>query len=93
MVAEPKVISVPPDSELARVLEEVAAGNVVLENAGKRFRVVPEREDPFAGYDPERVRQALVRSFGSLKGLDIETFLEELREQRGQDRFDLPTER
>ena len=93
MIAEPKVIPVPPDSELARVLDEAAAGNVVLETAGKRFRVVPERDDPFAGYDPEHVRKALDRSFGSLKGLDVDAFLEDLREQRGQSRFDLPAER
>ena len=83
MVAEPKVIPIPPDSELARLLDEAATGNVVLENAGKRFRVVPERDDPFAGYDPEQVRKALDRSFGSLKGLDVGAFLKEVREQRG----------
>jgi hypothetical protein len=93
MVAEPKVIPVPPDSELARILDEAADGDVILVNAGKRFRVVPERDDPFAGYDPEHVRKALDRSFGSLKGLDVDTFLKEVREQRGQDRFDLPAER
>jgi hypothetical protein len=92
MIAEPKVIPVDPESELGRVLEEAAAGNVVLERVGKRFRVTEVRPDPFAAYDPVRVQQALDQSFGSLQGLDLETFLSELREQRGQDRFDLPGE-
>jgi hypothetical protein len=93
MVAEPKVMMVPPDSELARLLDEAAGGDVILVNAGKRFRIVQERGDPFAAYNPEQVRQALDLGFGSLKGLDLETFLEDLREQRGQSRFDLPAER
>ena len=90
MVAAPKVIPVDPESELARLLQEAADGDVVLERAGKRFRVVEERPGPLASYDSVRVNQALDRSFGSLKGLNVEEFLDELRAQRGQERFDLP---
>lgn len=88
MIAEPKVIPVEPDSDLGSILDEALARDVVLVREGRRFRVSRD-DDPFASYDAERVQQALDRSFGVLRGLDIERFLEGLREQRGQDRFDL----
>lgn len=87
MVAEPRVIPVAPDSDLESILDEASTGDVVLVRGGRRFRISRD-DDPFANYDAERVQQALDRSFGVLKGIDIERFLEELREQRGQDRFD-----
>jgi hypothetical protein len=45
----------------------------------------PSEYDPWADYDPDRVRAALHRARGSLAGLDVETFLAELREAREQD--------
>jgi hypothetical protein len=80
-----KTITVEPDSEVARVLEQAAGSPILIETRGARYRVVREGEDPFANYDPERARAAADRAFGSLKGIDVEKFLAELKEQRAQD--------
>ena len=42
MVAERIVIPVPPNSELARLLDEAVAGDVVLEIGRRCFRIVYE---------------------------------------------------
>ncbi len=85
MAAALKTITVEPDSEVAQVLDQATEEPILIETRGARFRVVREREDPFANYDPERVRSALDAMFGTLKGIDVDAFLAELREQRGQD--------
>ncbi len=64
-INEPLTIKVDPDSALARALDE-AATSVVLERNGVRYRVSPEADDPWAGYDPERVRAGLRRFAGTL---------------------------
>lgn len=85
MATAPKTITVEPDSEVARVLEQAAEAPILVESRGTRYRVVREGGDPFANYDPERARAAAERAFGSLKGIDVEAFLAELKEQRAQD--------
>ena len=44
----------------------------------------PEPRDIWAGYNPERVRQALRKSAGALADVDREELLADLREQREQ---------
>ena len=86
MAAEPKVIRVPPGSELDGIIEEATKTTIVLERNGRRFRLVREEEtEPFAQYDPERARAALKRVAGMFEGIDTEALKAELREQRGQD--------
>src|SRR5262245_45874917 len=46
---------------------------------------LPEQADIWAGYDPERVRQALVASAGILRGVDVERLKADLAAQRVQD--------
>lgn len=41
--------------------------------------------DIWADYDPEKVREALRRSAGALKGLDTKQFIQYIYEARGQD--------
>lgn len=89
-MAEPeRHIPVDQDSELGKVLDEVWAGGelVVLEINGHSYRLTPQpqtADDPWKGYDPERVKQALVASAGAFAGMDTERLKRELREQRGQ---------
>jgi hypothetical protein len=85
MTAALKTITVEPDSEVAQVLEHANEAPILIETRGARFRVVREGDDPFANYDPERARAAAHRAFGSLKGINIEEFLAELKEERAQD--------
>jgi hypothetical protein len=92
MATEPKTIIVEPGSELADVVDQAANGPVVLEKNGQRFRLTRDTDDPMANYDPERTREALRRSFGTLRGVDAEELKRYLREQRGQDSIGRPAE-
>ena len=80
MVAGPKVITVEPDSDLGRILDEATERGAVLEKGGIRFRILRE-----PAQETDQAWDALQRSFGILKGIDRERLKAELREQRGQD--------
>ncbi len=82
MAQEPLTIPIDPTSDLARILSEAKAP-VVLESDGIRYTV--EREDVFAGYDPQAALRALRRGRGALEGVDIELLLADLDDQRSQD--------
>jgi hypothetical protein len=80
-----KTVVVDPDGEVARVLTHALDEPILIDTRRARFRVVQEADDPFADYDPERARAALDGLAGTLKGVDVEALLAELREQRAQD--------
>jgi hypothetical protein len=61
-----KTIKVDPDSELARALDEATAAPVVLERNGTRYRVSLEADDPWANYDPAKLRAGLRRAAGTI---------------------------
>lgn len=86
MAREPRKIHVTPGSELARLLEEAAVAPLILEKDGERYRLNREEgtEDIWAGYDPEKVREALMQSAGALAHVDREELLADLHEQREQ---------
>ncbi|MGH2533591.1 MAG: hypothetical protein ACRDJW_14935 [Thermomicrobiales bacterium] len=92
MATEMKTIIVEPDSELAAVVEQAAEAPILLEKNGQRFRLTRESEDRIANHDPERTREALRRSFGTLRGVDVEDLKRDLREQREQDSIGRPSE-
>ncbi len=83
MATESKVISVAPESELGRFLEEIGEAPVVLEKDGGRNVLAREdAHDIWADYDPEKVRQALLRSAGALADIDRESLLSDMRAGR-----------
>lgn len=82
MAQKPLTILIDPTNDLARILSE-ARVPVVLESDGIRYTV--EREDVFAGYDPQAALRALRRGRGALEGIDIELLLADLDDQRSQD--------
>lgn len=57
------------DEALSRLLEKAAGKPVVIEHNGVRYRVTPE--DPFAFYDPEKVKAAIDAGFGAWKDADF----------------------
>lgn len=69
------------DEALANLLEQAAGQPVIVEANGVRYRIEPE--DPFAFYDPEKMRAAIHAGAGALKGLDVEQFRKDIREARG----------
>ncbi len=66
MTKEPLTITIDPDSELGRALVETDGLPIVLERNGARFRVTREPDDPWANYDPKKVRAALRAVAGTL---------------------------
>jgi len=72
MAREIKRVKVLPGSDLDRLLEEAARGPLLLERDGERYRV--EREDIWADYDAEKVRESVAKYAGSWKDVDLEAF-------------------
>jgi len=72
------------DSELARFLDEIDKWPVILEKDGELYRLTKET-DIWAGYDPERARQALRKSAGALRDVDRTELLLEIHAAREQD--------
>jgi len=68
MVAKSKSIAVTDETDLPRLLDEAADAPLILERDGVRFRLSREdaADDPWAGYDPERVRAAVRAFAGSI---------------------------
>jgi hypothetical protein len=66
MTKEPFTITIDPDSELGRALDETNGEPVVLLRGGTRFRVIREAEDPWATYDPAKLRAGLKKVAGLL---------------------------
>jgi hypothetical protein len=74
-----KTFFVTPGSELDRVLDEAAAGPVLIERDGDRFRLTKEPDDEiWADYDPEAVRRALTETAGSWADLDVDKMIEDI---------------
>lgn len=69
---EPLTITIDPDSDLGRALDESGDEPVVLLQGTNRFRVVREGaesrtdDDLWANYDPEKLRQALHEIAGTI---------------------------
>ncbi len=66
MSKEPLTITIDPDSELGRALNETDGEAVVVLRAGTRFRIIRDTDDPWANYDPEKVRAGLRTFAGTL---------------------------
>ena len=64
-------ITIDPDSELGRALEESGDKPIMLVQGATRFLVIrqgidPRDDDPWASYDPEKVREGLRKVAGLL---------------------------
>jgi hypothetical protein len=66
MAKEPLTIVIDPDGELGRALDETDGEPVVLLRNGTRFRVTRDPDDPWANYDPEKVRDGLRKFAGMI---------------------------
>ena len=70
MRSEPLTITIDPDSELGRALDESGDEPVVLVQGATRFLVIRQsidsraEDDPWANYDPEKVREGLRKVAG-----------------------------
>ena len=66
MAKEPLTITIDPDSELGRALDQTAGEPIVLLRNGTRFRVIRDPDDPWAHYDPAKLRAGLKNVAGLL---------------------------
>lgn len=88
------------ERELARRLTRARADNTPaeVEIAGNRYRLVPVDDDiqmtdePNAHYDPQKMRAAIHAAAGTMKGVDRDELLADLRAERGQDSIGRPAE-
>jgi hypothetical protein len=91
MAKERLTITIDPDSELGRALDENDGELVVLLRTGTRFRVTRDPDDPWATYDPEKVRAALRKFAGMLAPEEGERITEAI--YRGREEGTRPLER
>ena len=91
MTTPAHTITITPDSELARALDEGNAESVVLLHGGHRFRVIREGDDPWANYDPERLRAGLKKVAGLLTPEEGEHIIEAI--YRGREEGTRPLSR
>ena len=66
MAKEPRTITIDPDSELGRALDQSAGEPVLLLRNGTRFRVTRDPDDLWTNYDPESVLEGLHEIAGTL---------------------------
>ena len=78
MRKEPLTITIDPDSELGRVLDASAEEPVVLVRGESRFRVIREATDPWATYDPAKLRAGLQTVAGLLSAEDGERIIQHI---------------
>jgi len=76
MSKETLTITIDPDSELGRALEETNGESVVLLRGAARFRVTRDPDDPWASYDPESVLEGLHEIAGTLSPTEGERMKE-----------------
>jgi hypothetical protein len=87
MPSQPRIVHIPDDSELARLLEDAELASLRLERRGVLFRVTRddgvERDAGEVEARDEAIRH-LDRAIGSWKraGIDAEAFKEYVRERR-----------
>jgi hypothetical protein len=91
MTKEPLTITIDPDSELGRALDETTDDPVVLLRGTARFRVTREAADPWANYDPAKVRAGLKKVAGLLSPEEGDRIIEGI--YRGREEGTRPIDR
>jgi hypothetical protein len=76
MAKEPLTITIDPDSELGRALDETGDAPVVLIRGRSRYRVTRDADDPWANYDPDSVLDGLREIAGTLSPEEAERMKE-----------------
>lgn len=87
-----QVITVEPESDLARVLGRASDAPLLVQLDGVRYRIERQRDGLIHPPNPRGLREALDRSFGAMAGSFPEDFRRELREAGEQDSHGRPAE-
>jgi hypothetical protein len=91
MAKAPLTITIDPDSELGRALDDTDGPPVILERNGARFLVTRDPDDPWANYNPEKVRAGLRKFAGMLTPEEGERIKETI--YRGREEGTRPIDR
>ena len=88
-MAREKRIVVAPDSEVAAVLEEAAETASAVEVSGAVYRVTlvdrnGQEKDLWAGYDADKIRNAVAETAGSWSDLDVDAMIDEIYRARSE---------
>lgn len=78
-------IIVPQGSELAKLLTEAEGMPILLEKDGDLFRLERMENEPkdiFAGYDPNKVKEAVTATAGSWTDLDTDKLIADIYRAR-----------
>lgn len=78
MTTPARTITISADSELARALDSAEAEPVVVLYGGNRFRIVRENDDPWANYNPAKLRAGLKKVAGLLSPEEGERIVESI---------------
>jgi hypothetical protein len=70
---EPTTIHIPPNSELARLLERTGKAPLVLEKDGVRYRLVKEADE--IDYDGEKVKATILKVAGTWSDIDTDAII------------------
>ncbi|HKG24441.1 MAG TPA: hypothetical protein VKB09_02285 [Thermomicrobiales bacterium] len=84
LTVQPDPITVDDETNLDRLLDKAANKPVRLERNGVVYRLAREEADPWAGYDPERVRDGLRRYAGTLTQAEGERLKEQIYRSRDE---------
>lgn len=91
MMNASRTITVDPESELGRALEEPDEAPIILVRNGARFRVTRDPDDPWANYDPEKIREGLKKVAGLLSPEEADRIIENI--YRGREEGTCPIDR
>lgn len=91
MARKPLTITIDPESELGRALDETDGEPIVLLRGDTRFRVTRDPDDPWANYDPERIRAGLKKVAGLLSPEEGDRIIEAI--YRGREEGTRPIDR
>ena len=85
MTATVRTIEIAPGSDLARLLDEAEGAPLVMIRDGRRYRVEPEApaeqpeaRDPWADYDPAKLRAGIEAAAGSISPEEAERWIEDI---------------
>jgi hypothetical protein len=86
VASKPTKIKVPADSDLARALKAAGSDPVVVESNGELYRLDRMEKEPaediWAGYDPEKVRDAIDRYAGTITQEEADAWIADLYRAR-----------
>ncbi|MGH2530810.1 MAG: hypothetical protein ACRDJW_00760 [Thermomicrobiales bacterium] len=81
MVSAVKTVTVEPDSDVARLIDEAGDRPLVLITNGRRYRLEreeTENDDPWADYDPEKAKAGILAAAGSWSDVDTEQMIADI---------------